>query len=85
MAQPHSQKLPRIKFFLFATNKFEQKTGKEHINMKEYRIAVDDAAALFYEQVGKMANMPPEKIMATALLRLAGQISAEAISARNKK
>ena len=53
--------------------------------MKENRIAVDDAAALFYEQVGKKANMPPEKIMATALLRLAGQISAEAISARNKK
>ena len=32
--------------------------------MKEYHISVDDAAALFYEQVGRKANMPPEKIMA---------------------
>lgn len=53
--------------------------------MKEYRISVDNAAALFYEQVAKRAHMPPERIMATALLRLAGQISAEAISARNEK
>ncbi len=29
--------------------------------MKEYHISVDDAAALFYEQVGRKANMPPEK------------------------
>ena len=53
--------------------------------MKEYHISVDDAAALFYEQVGRKANMPPEKIMAKALFKLAGQISAEAISARNEK
>ena len=52
--------------------------------MKEYRIFVDDAAALFYEKVAQRANMPPERIMA-ALLRLAGEISAEAISARNEK
>ena len=53
--------------------------------MKEYHISVDDAAALFYEQVGRKANMAPEKIMAKALFKLAGQISAEAISARNEK
>ena len=53
--------------------------------MKEYHISVDDAAALFYEQVGRKANMPPEKIMAKALFKLAGRISAEAISARNEK
>ena len=53
--------------------------------MKEYRISVDDAAALFYEQVGRKANMPPEKIMAKALFILAGQISAEASSVRNEK
>ena len=53
--------------------------------MREYRVLLDDAAALFYEQVAKKAHMPPERIMATALFNMAGQISAEAISARNEK
>lgn len=53
--------------------------------MKEYYIKVEDAVGSFYEQVGKRAHMPTEKIMASALFRLAGEISAEAISARNEK
>lgn len=53
--------------------------------MKEYRLLLDDAAALFYERVAQKAHMPPERIMATALFNVAGQISAEAISARNEK
>lgn len=68
-----------------ATNKLEQIPRKEHKIMREYRVPLDDAAALFYEQVAKKAHMPPERIMATALFKVAGKISAEAISARNEK
>ena len=81
----YSQKLSRIISRALANKYIRTKTEKENIKMKEYHISVDDAAALFYEQVGRKANMPPEKIMAKALFKLAGQISAEAISARNEK
>lgn len=80
-----SQKLPRINAAAFGTTIPERKIEGRAQIMKEYRIFVDDAAALFYEKVAQRANMPPERIMAAALLRLAGEISAEAISARSEK
>ena len=72
-------------FCVAATNKLEQILRRERKHMKEYRLLLDDAAALFYERVAQKAHMPPERIMATALFNVAGQISAEAISARNEK
>ena len=47
--------------------------------MEEYTLDVDPAAAKFYERVGEIANMPAEKIMAEALFKLAGELSAKAL------
>ena len=47
--------------------------------MKRYTIEMDSAAAKFYETLGRRTEIPPERIMAETLLKVAGELSVKAI------
>jgi len=53
--------------------------------LKKYTLELDPTAAKFYEKVGEIANMPAEKIMAEALFKLAGELSAKAMFFSGRK
>ena len=45
----------------------------------EVKLVLDPAAALFYFRLGAVLGQPPEKVMADALFKLAGEMSLQAI------
>ena len=48
--------------------------------------AVDEAVYEFYQKVGRTAGgLPPEKVMADALFKLAGELSLQALHEKSKK
>ncbi|HNW04336.1 MAG TPA: hypothetical protein PLP20_03930 [Oscillospiraceae bacterium] len=52
--------------------------------MKKVTIAVDDFLYQFYEKIGERAGgIKPERVMADALLKLAGELSVSAIYEKN--
>ena len=50
--------------------------------MKQLTITIDDFLYDFYRKIGNNVGKTPEKPIADALLRLAGELSMEAISKR---
>lgn len=54
--------------------------------MKTVVIVIDDYLYEFYKKVGENAGrVEPEKVMADALRRLAGELSLNALHIKNKK
>ena len=54
--------------------------------MKQVTVAVDEAVYEFYQKVGRRAGgLPPEKVMADALFKLAGELSLQALHEKSKK
>ena len=54
--------------------------------MKNVSIAVDSAVYEFYRKVGLSAGgLPPEKVMADALFKLAGELSLQALHQKAQK
>ena len=54
--------------------------------MKNVSIAVDSAVYEFYRKVGLSAGgLPPEKVMADALFKLAGELSLQALHQKPQK
>lgn len=45
-----------------------------------YVIALEDEVAQFYQQVAKAIGFPVEQVLADSLLKLAGELSLEALS-----
>lgn len=52
--------------------------------MTEITIALDDAAAEFYRRLAARLALPPERVIADALFKLAGELSLEAIHCNKK-
>ena len=53
--------------------------------MKKITITVEDYLYNFYEKIGENAGgISPEKVMADALFKLAGELSLNAIHKKNK-
>ena len=53
--------------------------------MKAVTIQMEDFLYDFYEKAGRQANLPPEQVMADALLKLAGELSLHALHDAKKK
>ncbi len=54
--------------------------------MKKVTITIDDYLYEFYKKAGENAgNLKPEKVMADALFKLAGELSLNAINEKNRK
>ena len=59
--------------------------SEEGMDMKKITITVDDYLYNFYSRVGKAAGgLPPEKVMADALFKLAGELSLNAIHKKER-
>ena len=52
---------------------------------KEVTLVVDEAAYALYARVGQAAGgLPPEKVMADALFKLAGELSLQALDKKSR-
>ena len=58
--------------------------NKEGEHMKQLTITIDDFLYDFYQKIGNNVGKTPEKIIEDALLRLAGELSMEAISKKGR-
>jgi hypothetical protein len=53
--------------------------------MKKITVEVDDSLYAFYQKIGEAAGgIKPEKVMADALFKLAGELSINAIDKKKK-
>ena len=50
--------------------------------MRTFTIELDAATATFYARVAQSAGLTPERVLADALFKLAGELSWEALQAR---
>ena len=54
--------------------------------MKQVTISVEDYLYMFYQKIGQNAGgLSPEKVMADALFKLAGELSCNAIYTQTRK
>ena len=53
--------------------------------MTEFRIALDPTVSAFYERIAVQAGLPPERVLADALFRMAGELSREALRRSGSK
>lgn len=54
--------------------------------MKQVTVAVDEAVYEFCQKVGRTAGgLPPEKVMADALFKLAGELGLQALHEKSKR
>ena len=71
---------------LYYSNKlcYTECIKKEGEHMKQLTITIDDFLYDFYRKIGTNVGKTPEKPIADALLRLAGELSMEAISKKGR-
>ena len=53
--------------------------------MIPFTVTLDDAAARFYRQIADMTGQSVETVLADSLFKLAGELSLEALSRRNRR
>ena len=53
--------------------------------MISYHVLLDDTAAAFYRRIADLTGQPVETVLADSLFKLAGELSLEAISERERQ